>query len=1169
MSTREKIKAILDERILVIDGATGTQIQNLEIPTEAWLDDKGADQEGCNELLNATAPELMQEVHNAYAKAGADLIKTNTFGTMPWVLDEYDMGERCYELSKLGAKIVKDVCDQYTTPEKPRFVLGSIGPGTKLPSLGHIHYDEMFEGYKLTALGLIDGGCDIFMLETCQDPLQIKAALHGCEAASAERQIEVPIMVSVTIELSGSMLIGTDASTIVTILEPFSLLSLGFNCGTGPDQVKKHLKTLSELCAIPISVHANAGLPQNRGGYTYYPMGPDEFTQKQLAFTEFDGVSFLGGCCGTTPQHIHALQKAVSTIKPKKPTGSIAPSIASLFNTTELFQEPAPLLIGERSNSTGSKAFRELIIASDYEGTLTVGQAQVRDGAHCLDVNVEFAGRDGAKDMRAIMELYNQKIPLPLMPDATRVHTMEEGLKCIGGKPIINSVNLEDGEEKFHAICKLAKKYGTALVCLTIDEVGMAKTKEEKVAQAERMYDMAVNVHGIDPRNLVFDMLTFTVGSGDEEYRDAAIQTLEAIRELHIRHPEVGSTLGLSNISFGLDIHARRFLNSVFLHHCLKAGLTTVIINVKHIVPLSKMSDADREICETLLFHPDDQSLFKFIEHFSDVKIEDEGADEAYEALSPEEKIKKLLMDGDKERMIPLVEEARHEIHPDRIVNEILIDAMKVVGELFGSGQMQLPFVLQSAETMKTTVDYLNPYLTKQEKETDTTLVIGTVRGDVHDVGKNLVDIILSNNGFKVVNIGIKCDLEQYLEVAGNQSIQAIGMSGLLVKSTAVMRDNLEEMAKQGITTPVLLGGAALTRDFVDDFCRTIYQGPIFYCRDAFDGVIAMGRIEKHNEEPSVALDTRLAGDMKERVRIEEKQVIIPPLGQIKMPERDITIPTPPFWGRRVLRKEHLDLEMVFDWVNQKSVIKMHWGYKKGKMEKAAYEKLLEEKVYPAYERLKREFIDRELFDPTILYGYYPVRSNDQELLLFDMSEGWNVDANANREPFSEVQGRATYAFSFPRQRRKPHRALSDFFQHDRHDVIALTCVSAGAKFSAYEKELYDAGKYLEYNMVHGFSVELAEALAEVAHKQIRMDLGILREDEGATLRDVRMRRYQGARYSFGYAACPDLEQSRIIFDLLKPEEFGIELSETFQIHPEQSTTALVVHHGKASYYAV
>jgi 5-methyltetrahydrofolate--homocysteine methyltransferase len=974
-------------------------------------------------------------------------------------------------------------------------------------------------------------------------------------------------MVSVTIELSGSMLIGTDATTIMTILEPFDILSLGFNCGTGPDQVKKHLKRLSELCHIPISIHANAGLPQNRGGYTYYPMGPEEFTQKQLEFTEFDGVSFLGGCCGTTPQHIMELKKAVGSLRPKEPTGSIKPSIASLFSTTELFQEPAPLLIGERSNATGSKAFRELIIAGDYEGTLQVGQAQVRDGAHCLDVNVEFAGRDGAKDMRAVMELYNQKIPLPLMPDATRVNTIEEALKCIGGKPIINSVNLEDGEEKFHAICKLAKKFGTALVCLTIDEKGMAKTKEDKVAQAERMYDMAVNIHGIDPRNLIFDVLTFTVGSGDEEYRDAAIQTLEAIRELHKRHPEVGSTLGLSNISFGLDANARRYLNSVFLHHCLQAGLTTVIINVKHIIPLVKMSNEDKAICEELLFNPDDQSLFKFIEHFADATIEDDGADEAYEAMSYEEKIAKLLLDGDKERMIPLVEEARHKINPDVIVNEILIDAMKVVGELFGSGQMQLPFVLQSAETMKATVDYLNPYLTKQEKETDTTLVIGTVKGDVHDVGKNLVDIILSNNGYKVINIGIKTELQEYIDVVESKSVQAIGMSGLLVKSTAVMKDNLEAMAQMGMTIPVLLGGAALTRSFVDDFCRPIYKGPIFYCRDAFDGVIAMSRIEKYNEDPSVGLDTRMAGDMKEREKRVKKEIVIPPFSQIKLPE-PADVPTPPFWGRRVLTKDDLDLDMVFNWVNQRTVIKFHWGYKSKGMSKQEYQKLLDEKVYPAYERLKREFIEKELFEPTIIYGYYPCRSDDQKLYIFDESEGWNVDANASRAPFDEVKEKAIGEFYFPRQTRKPHRALSDFFHHNRHDVIPLTCVSAGSKFSEYEKELYDAGKYLEYNMVHGFSVELAEALAEVAHKQIRLDLGIAK-NEGDSLRDVRMNRYQGARYSFGYPACPDLEQSRLIFDLLKPEDFGIELSETFQIHPEQSTTALVVHHPKASYYTV
>lgn len=1169
MATKEEILDLLTRQYLIIDGAMGTQIQDLKIPVEAWTDDKGISQEGCNELLNDTAPELIRQIHKRYAMAGANLISTNTFGTMPWVLDEYQMGRRAYELSRKGAELVKSVCDEFQSDDKPRFVLGSIGPGTKLPSLGHIAYDEMFEGFKEVALGLIDGGCDIFLLETCQDPLQIKAALHACEEANRQREVKLPIMVSATIELSGTMLIGTDATTLMTILEPFDILSIGFNCGTGPDQVKKHLKLLSEISKFPISIHANAGLPQNRGGYTYYPMGPDEFTQKQFEFSQFDGVSFLGGCCGTTPQHIMALSIALEGKIPTAPTGNIEPSIASLFNSVELIQKPAPLLIGERSNATGSKAFRELILASDYEGTLSVGQAQIRDGAHCLDVNVEFAGRDGAKDMSEVMKLYNQKISIPLMPDATRVNTMEEALKCIGGKPIINSVNLEDGEDRLDAICSLAKKFGTALVCLAIDEKGMAKTTEDKMRIASRIYDLCVNRHGIDPSNLIFDMLTFTIGSGDLEYRDAAIQTIEAIKQLHEKYPKVGSTLGLSNISFGLNANARVFLNSVFLHHCIEAGMTSVIINVKHIVPLSKMSDEDREICEELLFTPDDQSLFKFIEHFSDKSIDNTQSDEAYEALSSEEKIAKLLLDGDKERMIPLVEEVHSKLGADRIVNEILIDAMKVVGELFGSGKMQLPFVLQSAETMKTTVDYLNPYLTKQEKDTDTTLVIGTVKGDVHDVGKNLVDIILSNNGFKVINVGIKTELETYLNVMNEKKIQAIGMSGLLVKSTAVMLDNLIEMESRGINIPVLLGGAALTRSFVDDFCRPVYSGAIFYCRDAFDGVIAMSRIEKFNEDQTIPLDTRLGGDMVKRVEKANKaEIIIPPFKELKMPS-NVDIPTPPFWGRRVMRGDELDFDMVCEWINKRSLFKMHWGYKRAGMPVDEYKKLMETKVYPAYERIRKEIVARGLFEPTIIYGYYPVRSNDREIVVFDESEGWNIDSNANREPLYETIGRAKYTFSFPRQRRIPHRALSDFLTHERDDVLPITCVSVGAKFSEYEKELYAKNEYLEYNMVHGFGVELAEALAEVVHKQIRLDLNIASSDEGFSLRDVRMNRYQGARYSFGYPACPDLEQSQIIFDLLKPEEFGITLSETFQIHPEQSTTALVIHHREASYYAV
>ncbi len=1164
MTTKQYILNTIKTRPLIIDGAMGTQLQQRDdkIPKEAWEGN-----EGCNELLNVTCPEVLSEIFHAYLTAGADLITTNTFGSFSWVLDEYQIGDRAYELTKAGAELVKAECEKFSTPEHPRFCLGSIGPGTKLPSLGHITYDEMFKGYTEFCIALIDGGVDVFILETCQDPLQIKAGLHAIEEANKLQGTEIPVMVSVTVELSGTMLIGTDAQTIATILEPFDILSLGFNCGTGPEQVLKHVKTLSELWHKPISVHANAGLPQNRGGYTYYPMNPQEFTTHQEKFLEYDGVSFLGGCCGTTPQHIRALVDKVTTIKPKEATGSHPTSIASLFNTVELMQQPAPLLMGERSNATGSKAFRELLLAENYEGTLSVAQQQVRAGAHVIDVNVGFAGRDETKDMNAVMGMYNQKIAIPLMPDSTQTKGLETALKNIGGKPILNSVNLEDGEPKFDAVCSLAKKYGASLVCLTIDEVGMAKTIETKLEVADRIIDLATNRHKLKKEDLVFDVLTFTLASGDEEYWDAGINTIEAIRQLRKKHPEVGTTLGLSNISFGLDKDARPYLNSMFLHHCIEAGLTSVIINVKHIIPINKISKEDQEICDDLIFNrkPNGEALFNFIEHFSTKEAIDTSAEDSeYLAMSDEEKIAKLLMDGDKDRMIPLVEKVRHTIAPDKIVNEILIDAMKVIGELFGSGEMQLPFVLQSAETMKKTVDHLNPYLPKVEKDVDTTLALGTVKGDVHDVGKNLVDIILSNNGFKVKNLGIKVELEDFIQATKDGHISAFGMSGLLVKSTQVMQENLKTLQAEGIKIPILLGGAALTRKFIDEFCRPFYDGPIFYCKDAFDGVTAMSRIEAGN------FDTDLHGkDLEEKEIKEKEEIIIPPFSELKMPSRDVKVPTPPFWGRREIKLTTQQIEMAFEWINHKILFKSRWGYSSKGKTKEEYQKQVDEVILPAYEKLKTQFLDEKLFEPTIIYGYFPCRSDDNTLLIFDESEGYNSEDEINREPLDNVMGRAIRQFTFPRQSKQPHRALSDFFHSDRHDVLALTCVSAGGKLSDVERGIMEAGNYTEYYQFHGLGVELAEALAEIAHKQIRLDLGIASEDEGYSLADVRMNRYQGCRYSFGYAACPDLELNRPLFDLLKPEEFGIELSETFQIHPEQSTSALVVYHPNASYYNV
>ncbi len=1154
------IKSLIKEKVLILDGAMGTQIQNLEIPEVIWEGN-----EGCNELLNSTFSEGILKVHDAYLKAGADIIKTNTFGALPWVLDDYDIGERTYELALNGAKIVKSLCQEYSTDEKPRFAAGDLGPGTKLPSLGHISYDEMYEGYKTAALGLIDGGCDLFLLETCQDPLQIKAALHACSDMALEKSVEIPIMVSATIELAGSMLIGTDAKTIAAIMEPFEILSLGFNCGTGPEQIQKHVKTLSEVWGKPISVHANAGLPQNRGGFTFYPMGPDEFTKQQLGFLEFDGVALLGGCCGTTPQHIWELSKAVEGIVPKTASGSQSKALASLFETRSLKQEPAPFFIGERSNATGSKAFRQLLLAEDYEGTLSVAQQQVRSGAHGIDISVGFAGRDETRDMQIVGSLYAQKVTLPLMVDSTVTKIIETGLKQIGGRPIINSVNLEDGEDKFDEVCILAKRHGAALVCLTIDEVGMAKTKADKVRIAERIYQLCTKRHGLDPRDLVFDLLTFTVGSGDEEYFTAAIEVIEAIAEFSALHPEVGFVLGVSNISFGLDKHAREYLNSVFLDHCVKAGLSMAIVNVKNTLPLHKMSPEDIKVCDDLLLNNRENGdpLFKFIDYFADAKEVDQDAeDEAFNKLSTKEKLHSLLLDGDKERMLIALESAKDEIVPEEIVNVILINAMKEVGVLFGSGKMQLPFVLQSAETMKSGVDFLNPYLPKKEKKLQTTLVIGTVKGDVHDVGKNLVDIILSNNGFKVVNVGIKADIADFIKAYREHNADAIGMSGLLVKSTAVMMENLQELQKEGIDVPVLLGGAALTKKFVDEFCRPKYDGSIFYCKDAFDGIVSMGRIEEGG-----MLNTNLGKeDFTEDVVLkEEKKSIIPDFSDIKMPSQ-CTIPNPPFWGRKVLSADVR--EISFDWINHKLLFSQRWGYTGKNMSKEQKQKQIDDKLWPLYEEWKREILKKELFDPVQLYGYYPCRSDGDMLLIFDPSEGWNKESEINCEPLEIVRDRAIKKVQFPRQGRKPYRCLSDYFRSDRHDVVAFTMASAGDKFTSLEKELYDAGKFTDYHHLHGLSVDLAEALAEVIHKQIRLELGIA-ENEGHTLRDVKLTRYQGARYSFGYAACPELSDNKIIFDLLNPEEFGVTLGETYQMHPEQSTSALVVHHKEALYYSL
>ncbi len=1098
----------------------------------------------------------------------------------------------CYELTVEGIRRVKEAAAELGL-EDVTFVACSLGPGTKLPSLGHIEFDEMKAGYELSVGAACDAGADLILFETCQDPLQIKAALIGAEDAFAAKGVRLPVMVSATIETNGTMLIGTDAKTLAAILEPFDILSLGFNCGTGPEEVAKHVKALSEVWDKPISIHANAGLPQNRGGHTFYPMGPDEFATLQKAFCEVDGVAVLGGCCGTTPQHILELAKNVKTLTPKMPSGKMPRSLASLFETYSLIQEPAPLYIGERSNATGSKAFRELLLAEDYDGVMSVAYEQVRSGGHVLDVSVAFAGRDERKDMKEVVSRYASKLTLPLMPDSTQIVALETALKYIGGRPIVNSVNLEDGLDKFDAVCALAKRFGAALVCLTIDEEGMAKTKERKLAVATRIYERTTTKFGFHPSDLVFDMLTFTVGSGDSEYFTAAIDTIEAIAEFHALYPEAGFTLGVSNISFGLSKHSREALNSVFLHHAVKAGLSSAIVNVKNTMAYHTISDEEIELCEDLLFNKRENGhdpLGAFIDYFA---AQDGGGGarvrDDLEGLSTEIKIHKLLIAGDKERLLALLPEAKNEIAAETIVNKLLIGAMKEVGELFGDGRMQLPFVLQSAETMKAAVDSLAPYLPKSEKTSQTTLILGTVKGDVHDVGKNLVDIILTNNGFKVINIGIKADIGLFIEklkefetANGSLNGVALGMSGLLVKSTQVMKENLEELKRQGFNLPVILGGAALNIEFISEYCRPVYDGPVIYSRDAFDAITTLGEIERGEEitleEPSLTRAEAKAAQKEEKV------------GEIIKPKEE-TVPTPPFWGRHVWEFSEADKLLAFEWINHRMLFKERWGYKSKGMEKAEYEKQLEEIVKPSYKRLKAQFLKAEglgvdnsqdshlarsaeetvamsLFAPVAIYGYYPVRAEGEELLIFGDNEGWDKDEDASREDIHAVRCRAAKVLSFPRAHKTPRRSIPDYFREDRHDLLAMSVVSVGEKIAVYEKELFDAGKYHEYYLVHGLAVELAEAMAEMIHKRVRVELGILR-GETADLSEVKMSGYHGCRYSFGYPSCPDLEMNRTLFELLRPEEYGVTLSETCQIAPEASTSAIIVHHSDAQYFTI
>lgn len=1162
---RLSIKNIIGKRFLILDGAMGTLLQSYDLTESDW-DGKS----GCNEILNLTRPDIIKNIHLDYLKSGADITKTNSFGALPWVLEEYNLQDKTYEIAKqaaINAQSAKKQLQQ--TNNKPKFIAGSLGPGTKLASLNQIDFDTMYEGYFLAASGLIDGGVDLILLETFQDPLQIKAALNGCFDAIKHKQKDIPIMVSATIELNGSMLIGTDVATLAAILEPFDILSLGLNCGSGPIQVETHLKKLSQVWDGHISIHSNAGLPENVCGRVCYPMDPESFAIAESKFCYIDGVSIIGGCCGTTPKHIKALSEKIKDLLPKPPKGKTPKALASLYQFEPLFQEPPPFLVGERTNATGSKQFRDLLLKEDYDAILSIAQEQALSGAKALDVSVNFAGRDEEKDMVELISRFNQKISIPLMVDSTQPNTVLKALKLIGGRPIINSANLEDGIEKFDKICELAKKFGSALVLLAIDEQGMAKTKERKLEVAYRMLDRALK-NGLRKTDLVFDLLTFTVASAEDEYRNAAKDTIDAIKELRSAHKEVGSILGISNVSFGLNPQARKYLNSVFLYHAVKNGLSMAIVNPKSLIPYPLINEIDKKICERLIFNDwqDGDPLIKFIEHFTqDKKFEEK---ETLEDLPLEEKIKKLLISAQTNQLIETVDKALQFMPADKIITDLLIEAMKTVGDLFGEGKMQLPFVLASAESMKKCVDYLNQFMDKKKKDKQLTLVLGTVKGDVHDVGKNLVDIILTNNGYKVINLGTRVEAQTFIKAAKEHNADCIGMSGLLVKSTIEMQNNIAEFEKNNLKIPVLLGGAALNSKFVEDYCKPIYSGSVFYCKDAFDGLKAMSIIES---KKNLSINKKT-----QNMPTKNAYVTIKP-SDIALPEPQ-SVPNAPFLGRKVFVSNKLPnynyiQNLAFNWINKTALFVRAWGYKKANLTKQEYDKLLKDEILPNFENLKQILIEQNIFEPLIIYGYFACRSDSivrlkngdtKECALYIFDKHTN-ELTKNLE-FNNAKNFAKLVMHFERTNHKPYLCLADYLRNDINDIVAFSLVSAGSKFSEFEKNLFTSGEYKRYHLIHGLGIELTESLAEIIHKHIRIELGIANQ-ESQSLEDVNfsMKSYQGARYSPGYPSCPNLSLNDAIFNLLEPYEYGLKLTENHQIVPEQSTVAIILHHKDAIYF--
>jgi 5-methyltetrahydrofolate--homocysteine methyltransferase len=1160
--SRPHLLDALRDQVLLCDGGMGSRVQalTLDVERDYW------GQENCTEVLNLSRPDLVREIHRGYYEAGADMVETNSFGGSPITLAEFDLQARAREINRIAGELAREAADSFSDG-RHRYVIGSVGPGTKLPSLGNIAYDALEAGLAEQARGLIDGGVDAILIETCQDTLQIKAAVNAAKLARTEAGKDTPIFVQVTVETTGTLLVGPDIAAAATVVHALDVPLIGLNCATGPQEMAEHVRWLAANWPGLLSIQPNAGLPELVDGKTHYPLGAEEMASWVERFVAEDGVNLIGGCCGTSTPHIAALDAMLRRRGGYRPAPVARkpvwiPSVASLYQQVSLRQENSYFSIGERCNANGSRKWRELQETGDWDGCVAMGREQIAEGSNSLDVCTAFVGRDEIREMNEVITRFTSSVNSPLVIDSTETPVIEAALKLHGGKPIINSINFEDGEGAARDRLVLAKRFGAAVIALTIDEKGMAKTAEEKLAVATRLIDFACNTHGLPQSDLLIDPLTFTIATGNEDDRKLGQWTLEGIRAIRDKFPDVQIILGLSNISFGLNPAARAVLNSVFLDHAVRAGMTGAIVHVSKIRPLHLIAPEEVQVMEDLIFDRRAEGydpLQKLLEMFAERKAADATKKKVAETV--EERLRDRIVDGDRKGLGDELDAAMQHHAPLDIINNILLDGMKTVGDLFGAGKMQLPFVLQSAETMKAAVAHLEPHMERVEGQEKGTIVLATVKGDVHDIGKNLVDIILTNNGYRVVNLGIKVPLADMVSAAREHRAHAIGMSGLLVKSTVVMRENLEEMSRQGLDIPVLLGGAALTRNYVEDDCVRAYGcGRVAYARDAFDGLHLMDKVTGNALDDYLAvLQSKRAGKARNTQRTlgQADARAFRPVDVAEVRTRrqrltkDIPPVTPPFWGARIVEAAP---KAIVPFLNERSLYQFQWGFRKQGRTLEDFLGWAKQELRPVMRRMLTICESEDILKPQAVYGYWKAAGQGNDLIVFEQDGQTEV-----------------CRFNLPRQPKEDGECIADFFRDvddAERDVIGLQVVTVGQKASDTARVWFEDNRYQDYLYLHGLSVEMAEAMAEYVHKRIRAELGFAGEDD-RDMEKMLAQSYRGSRYSFGYPACPKLEDQEPLLRLLDAERIGVSLSDEWQLHPEQSTSAIVVLNPRAKYFSV